>query len=453
MKKTSPHLIAVFIVSICVHSLLLSEHNTAVAKRHIITNAPYIKQLQKAKQDSSFTFAIFGDRTGGNNAGLDILRHAVADVNVLGPDLVMTVGDLIQGYNQTPDWIAQANEYNTIMKQLKMPWYPVAGNHDIYWRGENQPPHQHEKNYTRHFGPLWYAFEHKSCWFIILFSDELNEQSGDRNFKNPDNHRMSNKQKQWLIDTLIQAKQAKHVFIFIHHPRWDYAEANKHWVPIHNILKAAGNVSAVFAGHTHTMKYGGKKDGIEYFTLAVTGGATGKDGPQYGHLQHYDLVTVRDKKIHVAAVPVEAVIDPRLPRIKTIDLFQHSFHINKNDQRTLSYPITIPPFKCKKALLKIIITGSRDDSGDKGMYFQVLDAKNKVVRDGFSTSNSAKITKFYVKANQTYTLLLIDKDTSIHDGQYSGNGGEVKAKLICHLNKYITIKQDEFNAPAPNKND
>ena len=59
--------------------------------------------------------------------------------NLLEPDFVWTVGDLIQGYNTTEPWIRQMEEYKGVMDELLCPWFPVAGNHDVYWRGEGKP--------------------------------------------------------------------------------------------------------------------------------------------------------------------------------------------------------------------------------------------------------------------------------------------------------------------------
>ena len=78
------------------------------------------KKIITPDADEVFHFVIYGDRTGGEPAGLAFLRQAVADTNLIDPDLVMTVGDLIQGYNKKPEWIEQMEEYKTIMAKLKM---------------------------------------------------------------------------------------------------------------------------------------------------------------------------------------------------------------------------------------------------------------------------------------------------------------------------------------------
>lgn len=268
--------------------------------------------LELPVEDEAFSFVVFGDRTGGPDSGVAVLADAVDEVNVLGPDLVMTVGDLVQGYNQHAAWEAQTDEFRGIMGKLAMPWFPVAGNHDIYWRGPNRPDEEHEGNYERRFGPLWYAFEHKDCWFIVLYTDEADPLTGVRDFNKPASQKMSPEQFEWLQQTLPRTADASHVFVFMHHPRWMGGKYGDDWERVHALLAAQGNVSAVFAGHIHQMKYSGVRDGIEYFTLATVGGSQAGDIPEAGFLHQYHMVTVRDEKLAIASLPVGSVDDPRL---------------------------------------------------------------------------------------------------------------------------------------------
>src|SRR5690606_32448832 len=103
-----------------------------------------------------------------------------------------------------------------------------------------------------------------------------NPETGIKDFNNPDAQKMSKEQFDWLGETLKKAKGADHVFVFLHHPRWlgrtGHRGYGNDWERVHELLKNAGNVSAVFAGHVHQMRSDGPRDGIEYITLATTGG-------------------------------------------------------------------------------------------------------------------------------------------------------------------------------------
>lgn len=277
------------------------------------TNRESPVELSLPAEDESYSFAVFGDRTGGPVDGIEILAEAVDDVNAIGPDLVMTVGDLINGYNTTEPWMRQMREFQDTMGELNCDWFPVAGNHDTYWRGPGKPKGEHDANYEKHFGPLWYAFRHKTAWFIVLYSDEGNPETGEKNFSKPSCQRISEEQFAWLDETLAtKTGAAEHVFVFIHHPRWKGGQYGDDWNRVHERLVAAGNVSAVFAGHIHAMTYDGVRDGIEYFTLATVGGFLDAELPEAGFLHHFELVTVRESGIDVASIPVGEVLDPRL---------------------------------------------------------------------------------------------------------------------------------------------
>ena len=284
-------------------------------ERHIHTDRSGARILPLPQEKDTFYFLIFGDRTGGPPEGIQVLRQAVKDANLLGPDLVMTVGDLVQGYNATPEWLKQAKEFKSVMDRLDVPWFPVVGNHDVYWRGKGRPEGEHEADFEKHFGPLYYYFTHKNAAFLCLYSDENDPETGRKGYgsKVPAGfNRFSDHQLAWLKKSLREVRKLDHVFLFMHHPRWDtsyYRGSN--WDKVHELLKQAGNVSAVFAGHIHRMRYDGKRDGIEYFTLATTGGHVG-DWPQCGQLHHMNLVTVRPDGYKVATIPVGQVMDPRL---------------------------------------------------------------------------------------------------------------------------------------------
>lgn len=291
------------------------DHKTLPAEGERFHTNREGNQLELPVEEEAFTFVVFGDRTGGPHEGINVLAQAVADTNLIEPDLVMTVGDLINGYADDKVWLPQMKQYKEVMGELICPWFPVAGNHDTYWKSPNKPKGELEPLYEMHVGPLWYAFEHKGCFFIVLYSDEGNPKTGEKSFKKPESQRMSDEQFGWFKGILAKAKDAEHVFVFIHHPRWvsknSFVNYGDDWDKVHKALVKAGNVSGVFAGHIHHMRYD-PKDGIDYFSLATVGGAQPGWSPKAGWRHQFHVVTVRKNQVAFASIPVGGIEDPKL---------------------------------------------------------------------------------------------------------------------------------------------
>ncbi len=288
----------------------LAAHEPQDSRFSTTRQSPIVLPLPD--EQDAFFFVVFGDRTTGPAEGIQVLAQAVDEVNLLAPDFVINVGDMVQGYNDTPEWLTQMREYKATMAKLACPWFPVVGNHDLYWRGKGaRPRNEHEAEYETNFGPLWYAFRHKRSWFLALDSDEGDPATGKKEFNEPACQTMSPEQFAWLQDTLAKAKSADNVFVFLHHPRWLKNNYGDDWERVHQLLAANGNVRAVFAGHIHHMRYDGKRDGIEYFAMATVGATYDEVAPRAGYLHEYHVVTVRKNQLAVASFPVGTALDTR----------------------------------------------------------------------------------------------------------------------------------------------
>lgn len=291
--------------------ILLSSFLSAQSNQPVETPRNSAVTLTVPQADHSFTFLIFADRTTGKPEGISVLKDAVVDANRLAPDFVMNIGDMVQGYNAAEQWLEQMKEFKEVMNGLKCPWYPTAGNHDIYAGrfAKELPKKQHEKEYEENFGPLYYAFEYKNYWFIVLYTDEGNPETDEKSFSKPECQMMSDTQFSWLKSVLNKAKTADGIFIFQHHPRWLGGGYGNDWDKVHAVLVETGKVKSVFAGHIHRMTYN-EKDGIKYITLATTGGKLDRIDSNAGLIHEIHHVSLRkNAEPEITVLPVKTTLD------------------------------------------------------------------------------------------------------------------------------------------------
>src|SRR5262245_7465025 len=78
----------------------------------------------------TFQFAIVSDRTGGHRA--KVFSQAVDRLNLMQPEFVVSVGDLVEGGKKKPEALeAEWKEFDGYVKKLQMPFFYVPGNHDV----------------------------------------------------------------------------------------------------------------------------------------------------------------------------------------------------------------------------------------------------------------------------------------------------------------------------------
>ena len=113
----------------------------------------------------NFQFAIIGDRTGGAN-----VQHtfdlAMNQLNLLQPEFVINVGDIIEGYTRNKAELnEQWKEAESMTAKLEMPFFLVRGNHDVSY------PEAREVWKDRH-GPSYYHFVYRDVLFMVLDSED-----------------------------------------------------------------------------------------------------------------------------------------------------------------------------------------------------------------------------------------------------------------------------------------
>src|SRR5262245_54666540 len=119
----------------------------------------------KLNNDSrEFRFAVVSDRTGGHRP--QIFSKAIERLNLMQPEFVVSVGDLIEGYTEEKDKLdTQWKEFNSYVSKLQMPFFYVPGNHDV------SNPVQ-EKDWAKRLGKRYYHFVYRNVLFLMLDTED-----------------------------------------------------------------------------------------------------------------------------------------------------------------------------------------------------------------------------------------------------------------------------------------
>jgi hypothetical protein len=254
--------------------------------------------LHQPKERDVFTVAVIADRTGGWPEDIKYLQRAVYEINQLNPEFVIHIGDTVEGYTRNVDlWMQEFEEFKSVMNQLRMPWYPTVGNHDVISGSRDPNDRTFEKLYKKYFGPLYYSFDYKNSHFICLYTDEAQQSQVT----------FSDEQIQWLENDL-KSTDKTNIFVYMHKPVWDESSYKQSgwWDKIHELLKKYP-VRAVIAGHYHSYRKCPSKDGIQYYILGATGGNLYERVELAGQFNHYNILRVEGDTFTMGVVKLGSV--------------------------------------------------------------------------------------------------------------------------------------------------
>jgi len=213
-----------------------------------------------------FTFAVIADthvnpRDGesgspwpANRLANDRARWAVAALNADAPAFVVHLGDMVHPIPTQPGHDAAAARFRAVFAGLAPPLWCLPGNHDlgdkpVDWMPAHPVDARFVAAYRQAFGPLWQAFDHGGCRFILhanpILGSGLPEDAA---------------QWRWLEAELV-AGRGRRVFFLTHYPlfltRPDEPEHYDNLAPAPRerlrALLVAHGVEAVFAAHVHTI--------------------------------------------------------------------------------------------------------------------------------------------------------------------------------------------------------
>jgi hypothetical protein len=285
--------------------------------------------LNVQNDPDNFQFAIVSDRTGGARPG--IFEDAVTKLNLLHPEFVITVGDMIQGYTENKKALDREwEEFNGFVKQLKMPFFYLPGNHDVSNATQRE-------DYKRRFGRLYYHFTYHNVLFLCLCTDE------------PDQGKMSDAQIEYFRKALDENRNVRWTLVFMHRPLWsEKKEGGNNFDKFEKLL--SGRKYTVIAGHVHTyLKH--ERNDSRYITLATTGGGSALLGPIFGTFDQVGWVTMTKDGPVLANLALSGIWDDNL---RTDDSAKLIADLRRSAQ--LSYPdvtISDPTFSNKTIQLRI----------------------------------------------------------------------------------------------------
>jgi hypothetical protein len=137
----------------------------------------------------------------------------VNELNAIGPDFVVHLGDMIHPVPSQDSYGVAAERFWNVFGGLSMPLHLVPGNHDVGdkpldWTPAAVVTEEYVGLYERSFGPSHYSFADAGCEFVVV-----NAQLINTGFPAEEEQRL------WLESTLRHSDRA---FLFLHYPPYVY---------------------------------------------------------------------------------------------------------------------------------------------------------------------------------------------------------------------------------------
>jgi len=288
-----------------------------------------------------FQFAVIGDRTGGSDPG-GIFDRAMDQLNLLGPEFVINVGDLVEGYtDDRAKAAAQWDEIDAMVKRLEMPLFYTPGNHDL---GNDTM----KEVWLERRGATYYYFTYEDTLFLVMNSEdpsnpiptdieEKTAQYKAQQATDPaaaqamladfmaslDSYKipmvMSDQQLDYFRRVLADHPDPRWTFVFLHQPDWEHPEEGKALQAIEEMLQ--GRPYTVIAGHLHYYDIK-KRHGRDYITMGPIGASWHMNGP--GNVDHVLWVTMKENAPEIAVLTLDGVWDREGVDLRIKDAYERT---------------------------------------------------------------------------------------------------------------------------------
>ena len=271
--------------------------------------------------EGKFTFAVYSDLYGGERAR--IFDIAMAQLNLLRPELIMSVGDLIDGGTEDRDQLAMEwDAFDAKVSVTLAPAFNVGGNHDLTNLTMRDV-------WTERYAARYYHFIYKNVLFLILDSEDFEDQrmqeiyearavaleiqAGDTPEKWTESEYFSMPER---MTGTIRSEQAAHfrqaiaanpqvrwTFLFMHKPVWRDEYASE----FQSIEAALSDRPyTVINGHFHSYSLT-ERNGRDYIHLATTSGS--QNPADQMAFDHVTLVTVGDGDPSIVNLRMDGILD------------------------------------------------------------------------------------------------------------------------------------------------
>ena len=149
--------------------------------------------------DDKFTFAVFSDLTGGERDR--IFEIAVAQLSLLRPELIINVGDLIEGGTEDLGEIeGQWNSFDTRADRASAPIFYVGGNHDLTGAVL-------QGVWDERYGHRNYHFVYKNVLFLVLDTED-------------NTLARTQEQPSYFVEAIAANPNVRWTFLFMHKAPW-----------------------------------------------------------------------------------------------------------------------------------------------------------------------------------------------------------------------------------------
>lgn len=312
---------SVILISVSACQQEKTQVPTAMVFEHDVTTGPTPWNSDQFNDaDDKFTFAIISDLYGGERAG--VFDVAVQQLNLLQPEFILSVGDLIDGGIEDREQLNKEWEhFDRRVNKAEAPFFHLGGNHDLTNVVMREV-------WQERYGPRYYHFVYKDVLFLMMDSEDYDEDRMQQIYEararalnlrygpTPEladtamYYRMEERktgeinddQINYFKQVLEENKDVRWTFLLMHKPVWMREDA-------HGLQQIeatmTGRPYTVINGHFHSFSHRTLND-QDYMILGTTsGGQNPKDENAFDHIT---LVTMKEAP-KIAHLRLDGILD------------------------------------------------------------------------------------------------------------------------------------------------